>query len=69
MGSNNYLDCFLDESYSNGYTEGLNNLIKVIKRVGFGYRNFKFFRMRLLYILNNKDKKISNIRRIKNLKK
>lgn len=60
---------FLDERYSNGYTEGLNNLIKVIKRVGFGYRNFKFFRMRLLYILNNKDKKISNIRRIKNLKK
>ena len=60
---------FLDERYSNGYTEGTNNLIKVIKRIGFGYRNFKFLRMRLLYILNNKDKKISNIRRIKNLKK
>ena len=58
---------FIDERYSNGYTEGTNNLIKVIKRVGFGYRNFKFFRMRLLYILNNKDKKISN--RVKNKNK
>jgi len=37
---------------SNGYTEGLNNKIKVIKRVGFGYRNFDFFRLRLMYILN-----------------
>jgi len=60
---------FLDKRYSNGYTEGTNNLIKVIKRVGFGYRNFKFFRMRLLYILNNKDKKISTIRKNKNSKK
>ena len=48
---------FIDERYSNGYTEGTNNLIKVIKRVGFGYKNFTFFRMRLLYILNNKKSK------------
>jgi len=34
---------FKNKRYSNGYTEGTNNLIKVIKRVGFGYRNFKFF--------------------------
>ena len=32
----------------------MNNKIKVIKRVGFGYKNFDFFRMRLLYILNGK---------------
>ena len=59
---------FIDERYSNGYTEGTNNLIKVIKRVGFGYRNFKFFRMRLLYILNNKDKKLSSRAKNKNKK-
>ena len=53
---NNWLDyivnSFIDKRYSNGYTEGLNNKIKVIKRNGYGYRNFRFFRLRLLYILN-----------------
>ncbi|MGC6767271.1 transposase [Enterococcus sp. LJL51] len=31
-------------SFSNGVTEGLNNKIKVIKRVAYGYRNFYHFR-------------------------
>ncbi|HEX4218484.1 MAG TPA: ISL3 family transposase, partial [Acidimicrobiales bacterium] len=31
---------------SNGPTEGLNNLIKRIKRIGFGFRNFKNYRIR-----------------------
>ena len=26
----------------------------MIKRVGFGYKNFDFFRLRLLYIFNGK---------------
>lgn len=39
-----------DVSYSNGFTEGINNSIKVIKRVGFGYRNFDNFRKRILMI-------------------
>lgn len=43
---------FLDKRYSNGYTEGLNNKIKVIKRNAYGYKNFYFFRLRILYILN-----------------
>lgn len=30
--------------YTNGYTEGINNAIKVIKRNAFGYRNFENFR-------------------------
>lgn len=34
--------------YSNGFTEGTNNKIKVIKRNGYGYRNFKNFRNRIL---------------------
>lgn len=48
------VNSFIDERFSNGFTEGLNNKIKVIKRVGFGYRNFDFFRIRVMYILNEK---------------
>lgn len=39
--------CF---SYSNGPVEGMNNKIKVIKRVAFGYRNFINFRSRIYLI-------------------
>ena len=39
-------------------------LIKVIKRNGYGFRNFEFFRLRLMYILNGnlsgKTKKSKN---------
>lgn len=52
---NNWLEyivnSFMDKRYTNGFTEGLNNKIKVIKRNAFGYKNFYFFRLRLLYIL------------------
>ena len=48
------VNSFIDKRFSNGFTEGLNNKIKVIKRVGFGYRNFNFFRLRIMYILNGK---------------
>lgn len=48
------VNSFIDKKFSNGYTEGLNNKIKVIKRVAFGYKNFDFFRLRLMYILNGK---------------
>ena len=48
------VNSFIDKRFSNGFTEGLNNKIKVIKRIGFGYRNFKFFRLRIMYILNGK---------------
>lgn len=55
------VNSFIDKRFSNGFTEGLNNKIKVIKRVGFGYKNFAFFRLRLLYILNSKNsKKVSS---------
>jgi transposase len=33
---------------TNGPTESLNNLIKRIKRIGFGFRNFKNYRIRAL---------------------
>ena len=48
------VNSFIDKRFSNGYTEGINNKIKVIKRVGFGYKNFKFFRLRIMYIMNKK---------------
>ena len=55
---NNWLEyivnSFIDERYTNGFTEGTNNKIKVIKRNAFGYKNFSFFRKRILYIFNNK---------------
>ncbi|MBQ9120267.1 MAG: ISL3 family transposase [Lachnospiraceae bacterium] len=43
----NAFDC----SYTNGYTEGTNNAIKVIKRNAFGYRNFENFRNRIFLSL------------------
>ena len=46
------VNSFIDKRFSNAYTEGLNNKIKVIKRNAYGYKNFDFFRLRLLYILN-----------------
>jgi transposase len=33
---------------TNGPTESINNLIKRIKRVGFGFRNFRNYRIRTL---------------------
>ena len=48
------VNSFIDERFSNGFTEGLNNKIKVIKRNGFGFKNFDFFRLRLIYILRHK---------------
>lgn len=48
------VNSFIDKRYTNGFTEGTNNKIKVIKRNAFGYKNFNFFRRRLLYIFNKK---------------
>ena len=39
-------------SYSNGYTESVNNKIKVLKRNAFGVGNFKKFRARILYMMS-----------------
>ena len=39
----------LDAPWTNGFTEGCNNKIKVLKRVSFGVRNFQNFRKRILH--------------------
>lgn len=51
----NAFDC----PYSNGFTEGCNNTIKVIKRIAYGYRNFDNFRRRILMTLNAKEQSAS----------
>ncbi len=38
--------------YTNAYTEGVNNKVKVLKRNAYGYRNFKRFRNRILHVMN-----------------
>lgn len=41
--------------YTNGFTEGCNNKIKVLKRNAYGYRNFRRFRNRILHMFNYKN--------------
>lgn len=45
----NAFDC----PFSNAFTEGVNNTVKVIKRVAYGYRNFYNFRARILATVNS----------------
>ena len=40
-------------TYTNGFTEGCNNKIKVLKRNAYGYRNFDRFRNRILHIFSH----------------
>jgi transposase len=48
----NSFDC----SYTNGFTEGVNNKIKVLKRNAYGYRNFRRFRNRILHMFHHSTK-------------
>ena len=41
---------FYDEQITTGPLEGLNNTIKVLKRVAYGYRDIDFFQLRVLFI-------------------
>lgn len=42
---------FKKKRFSNGRTEGINNRIKMIKRVAFGYQCFETFRARIYLII------------------
>ena len=55
--SNGVLNSF-DVTYTNGFIEGCNNKIKVLKRNAYGYRNFERFRNRILHIFNYKKENI-----------
>jgi transposase len=40
---------FFDTRLTNGRTEGRNLIVKHVKRQGFGYRNPRHYRLRVLY--------------------
>lgn len=44
---------------TNGFIEGKNNFVKVIKRIGFGFKDFETFRAKILYT-NDKDRPFKN---------
>ena len=44
-----------DSNITNGFTEGCNNKIKVLKRNAYGYRNFNRFRNRILHMFYYKS--------------
>lgn len=43
----------IDHPYTNGFTEGCNNKIKVLKRNAYGYQRFDRFRNRILHIFSH----------------
>ena len=48
LDKQNYVTNALNSRYSNGIIEGINNYIKVLKRIAFGYKSFYHFRNRIL---------------------
>ena len=38
----------LSNTYHNGFVEGNNNFIKVLKRIAFGFRSFRRFKARIM---------------------
>ena len=52
-----YIKNALETHYSNAKLEGTNKLIKDIKRLGFGFRNFINFRKRVFITLNIQKEK------------
>lgn len=44
----NHINNTLSNPYNNGYVEGNNNFIKVLKRIAFGFRSFRRFKARIM---------------------
>lgn len=45
-----YINNSFDDEYSNGIIEGINNVIKQIKHVAFGYKKFSHLKARIMLI-------------------
>ena len=45
----------IDAEFTNGFTEGCNNKIKVLKRNAYGYSNFGRFRNRILHMFSHQS--------------
>ena len=43
-----YIKNTFNTGYHNGYVEGNNNFIKVLKRIAFGFRSFRRFKARIM---------------------
>ena len=53
--------------FSNGYTEGCNNKIKVLKRISYGLRHFGRFRTRILLLSKKNGTEYESVQCRKNL--
>lgn len=51
----------LQVPYTNSFTEGCNNKIKVLKRNDYGYRNFNRFRNRILHMFSYQKSRIKKV--------
>ena len=49
----------LQYPFTNGFTEGCNNKIKVLKRNAYGYRNFTRFRNRILHMFSHQQNSLN----------
>ena len=50
--------------YHNGYAEGNNNFIKILKRIAFGFKSFTRFKARIMIckgLINPKEKEVENL--------
>lgn len=54
-----YVANALITTLNNGIIEGINNIIKLIKRISFGFRNFRHFKTKIYYALLNKTIKVA----------
>ena len=55
-----YIKNTFTTGYHNGYIEGNNNFIKVLKRIAFGFRSFTRFKARIMFckgLINQKRKR------------
>ena len=43
-----YIKNTFENKYHNGFIEGINNFIKVIKRIAFGFRSFRRFKAKIM---------------------
>ena len=59
-----YINNTFSTGYHNGYVEGNNNFIKVLKRIAFGFRSFTRFKARIMIckgLISPKEKEVENL--------
>jgi transposase len=47
----------LRHNYSNAFSEGLNNKVRVIQRMAYGYKDFEYLRLKIIQQFNFRDAK------------